>query len=69
VLLDVGLPDIDDLEIYARIAAHDPALPVIISTGHADTARLREVERGHVTSLRKPYDVGALLEAIERVLR
>jgi len=69
VLLDVGLPDIDGIEIYARIAADDPALPVVFSTGHADTERLREVERGHVASLRKPYDVGTLLDAIERVLR
>jgi PAS domain S-box-containing protein len=69
VLLDVGLPDIDGIETYTRIAADDPALPVIFSTGHGETERLRGIERSHVIALRKPYDVGTLLDAIERVLR
>jgi PAS domain S-box-containing protein len=69
VLLDVGLPDMDGAEVYAQIAAIDAALPVIFSTGHADTARLRGLERPHVASLLKPYDAGTLLEAIERVMR
>ena len=69
VLLDVGLPDMDGTEVYARIAAIDAELPVVFSTGHADTARLRGLERRHVASLLKPYDAGTLLEAIERVMQ
>ena len=69
VLLDVGLPDMDGTEVYAQIAAIDAELPVIFSTGHADTARLRGLERPHVASLLKPYDAGTLLETIERVMQ
>jgi CheY-like chemotaxis protein len=69
VLLDVGLPDMDGTEVYKQIAAIDAELPVVFSTGHADTARLRGLERGHVASLLKPYDAGTLLEAIERVMQ
>jgi PAS domain S-box-containing protein len=69
VLLDVGLPDMDGTEVYAQIAAIDPELPVVFSTGHADTERLHGLERRHVASLLKPYDAGTLLEAIERVMQ
>jgi two-component system C4-dicarboxylate transport response regulator DctD len=69
VLLDVGLPDMDGTEVFARIAQMYAELPVVFSTGHADTARLEELaEHRRVTSLLKPYDLGTLLEAIEKVV-
>jgi PAS domain S-box-containing protein len=67
VLLDVGLPDMDGAEVYAQIAVMHAELPVVFSTGHADTARLEALERGPVVSLLKPYDLTTLLNAIERV--
>ena len=69
VLLDVGLPDIDGTDVYAHIAATKPELPVVFSTGHADTAGLHDLaDRRHVVSLLKPYDLETLLEAIERAV-
>ena len=69
VLLDVGLPDMGGTEVFARIAQMYAELPVVFSTGHADTARLEELaEHRRVTSLLKPYDLGTLLEAIEKVV-
>jgi two-component system, cell cycle sensor histidine kinase and response regulator CckA len=68
VVLDVGLPDMDGTEVYTRMTALRPSLPVVFSTGHADAARLdafRANER--VTSLLKPYDISTLLAAIETV--
>jgi two-component system cell cycle sensor histidine kinase/response regulator CckA len=68
VVLDVGLPDMDGTAVYETIAATHPELPVIFSTGHADQSSLEKyLVRPNVSSLLKPYDSAALLEAIERV--
>ncbi len=69
VILDLTLPDIDGREVFAQIAARWPDLPVVFSTGHGSEAELaHELARDHVGFLRKPYDVDALMAAIERVL-
>jgi len=69
VVLDLTLPDIDGREVFAQIAARWPNLPVVFSTGHGGEADLaRELSRDHVGFLRKPYEVAALMAAIERVL-
>ncbi len=57
VLLDIGLPDIDGLELLRRLRA-DPAwqdVPVIMLTGSDDDRRVRESERlGAHTHIVKP---------------
>ena len=69
VVLDLTLPDMDGREVFAQIAARWPDLPVVFSTGHGGEADLaRELSRDHVGFLRKPYEVAALMAAIERVL-
>ena len=69
VVLDLTLPDIGGREVFAQIAARWPDLPVVFSTGHGGEADLaRELSRDHVGFLRKPYEVAALIAAIERVL-
>lgn len=68
VILDVGLPDIDGIELYHRIAKQWPRLRVIFSTGHGDVARLDF--SGAVTPLylQKPYTVEELVGAIGSAL-
>ena len=69
IVLDLTLPDIDGREVFAQIAARWPDLPVVFSTGHGGEAELaRELSRDHVGFLQKPYELAALLAAIERVL-
>jgi DNA-binding response OmpR family regulator len=65
VILDVGLPDLTGLEVYARIRGIDANLPVIFSTGSAADAALCDK---NVTSLMKPYDTATLLSAARRLL-
>ncbi|HET7712954.1 MAG TPA: response regulator [Thermoanaerobaculia bacterium] len=67
VLLDVTLPDRSGSELYHDISRHSPHLPVIFSTGVADTATLENMPRD-VAVLHKPYDIGVLLRAIEAAL-
>nr|MDQ3280687.1 PAS domain S-box protein [Acidobacteriota bacterium] len=69
VLLDVGLPDMDGQAVYSRIAALQPSLPVIFSTGHADRGSLEEMlARPNVSYLLKPYEADALMETLARVM-
>jgi two-component system cell cycle sensor histidine kinase/response regulator CckA len=69
VVLDVGLPDGDGVELYGLLAARWPDLPVILSTGHADESRLAGVRhRPHVAFLQKPYTVEALIGELDRLM-
>jgi len=66
VILDVGLPDLDGVKVYERIAARWPNLPVIFSTGHGDETKLAEhLARPNVRFLMKPYDIDTLLGLLE----
>jgi two-component system C4-dicarboxylate transport response regulator DctD len=68
VLLDIGLPDMNGREAYAHLAAIDPDIPVVFSTGHGATSSPDRLPTApHVTSLLKPYELETLLAAIERV--
>lgn len=69
VVLDVRMPDIDGLEVQARLAAMGSSLPVIILTGHGDvTLAVRAVKAGAIEFLEKPFERSALLRAIEEAL-
>ncbi len=62
VLLDVGLPDINGIDLYAQIAERWPSMPVIFSTGHADLSLVRSLTKHpNVGYLLKPYQIGDLL--------
>lgn len=69
VILDLGLPDIDGIKVYAQIAGRWPDLPILFSTGHGDETLLADVLSPHVGYLQKPYEIDALLAALEKVLR
>lgn len=71
LLLDVRLPDLDGLELHARLRSHPASveLPVVfLSANVQDSARQRALGQGAHAYLTKPYDprevVAALREAI-----
>ena len=69
VVLDRGLPDIDGIEVYRRLAARWPDLPVVFSTGHGRPGEIEEMlGLPHVGYLLKPYDVDALLTVLRTVV-
>lgn len=69
VLLDVRMPDIDGLEVQARLAERGIGLPVVMLTGHGDvTLAVRAVKAGAIEFLEKPFERMALLAAIEAAL-
>jgi two-component system response regulator FixJ len=70
VLLDVRMPEIDGLEVQARLAAQGIALPVIMLTGHGDvTLAVRAVKAGAIEFLEKPFDRASLLAAIDEAFQ
>lgn len=68
-LLDVRMPDIDGLEVQARLSQQGIALPVVMLTGHADVAlAVRAIKAGAIEFLEKPFERAALLTAIDAAL-
>jgi PAS domain S-box-containing protein len=69
VILDIGLPDMNGVDVYERIAERWPSLPVLFSSGHADAARLEPLlRRANVGLLLKPYDYDTLQRALAELL-
>ena len=68
VLLDLGLPDIDGLEVARHIRASAPGAHIIAITGYGDD-RTRDLVRqsGIADHLLKPVELEALRRALERV--
>ena len=69
VLLDLGLPDRDGLDVCGRIREeHD--VPVIMVTARTDVrSRIAGLDRGADDYLTKPYDIGELIARIHAVMR
>jgi signal transduction histidine kinase/CheY-like chemotaxis protein/DNA/RNA endonuclease YhcR with UshA esterase domain len=68
LVLDIGLPDIDGVELYRQLSRRWPNLPVIFSTGHGDEQKLQELlHRDHVAFLLKPYRAESLLSHLAAI--
>jgi two-component system cell cycle sensor histidine kinase/response regulator CckA len=70
VVLDMIMdPGIDGLETYQRILQVIPDLKAIITSGFAETGRVKEAQRiGASTYLKKPYMLDSLGKAVQRGL-
>jgi FixJ family two-component response regulator len=65
LVLDVGLPDLNGLELQKRIAGR-PDLPIIFITGHGDVPMtVQAMKAGAVEFLTKPFGPEVLLSAID----
>lgn len=65
VILDYMMPGMDGTEVAREIAARDPELPIIFSTGHGALRALRNAAGEDVSILEKPFalaELGALIE-------
>lgn len=67
VVLDIGLPDESGFDVYERLSARWPSLPVIFASGHmAETQRAMTLGRLTAT-LTKPFSVADLVAAFLRL--
>jgi two-component system, response regulator, stage 0 sporulation protein F len=69
VILDYVMPEMDGAEVAREIAAFDPDLPVVFSTGHAALRALRASAGEDISVLHKPFTLDELDELLrERLL-
>ncbi|MGU3585635.1 response regulator [Rhodococcus sp. C26F] len=67
VLLDIGLPDTNGLEVAARLSAGRPSPDIIAVTSNRDLEVVRTaVARGVVLYLLKPFTFAALQDKLEQ---
>jgi two-component system invasion response regulator UvrY len=70
LLLDIGLPDVNGIEILKRVRQEKPALPVLIFSMYAeDDYAMVAIEAGAAGYLPKNSSPDEILEAIRRVVR
>jgi signal transduction histidine kinase/ligand-binding sensor domain-containing protein/CheY-like chemotaxis protein len=61
IVLDLGLPEMPGEEVYERIRARLPRVPIVIASGYAHSARGRLCRGVHTRFQQKPYDVEGLV--------
>ena len=67
LLLDIGLPEIDGLEVLQKIREDIPTLPVVMITASGSKQRaMQAVNLGAQAYLLKPFDAEQLKEVVER---
>lgn len=70
VLLDVGLPDDDGVEIARHLRDLSPSLGIVVYTGHGHTTdRMRGLRAGVDAYLVKPLDMDEVAETLRNVHR
>ncbi len=70
VLLDLGLPEIDGLEVCRRIRAEGRAIPVLILTARADEVdTVVGLDAGADDYVTKPFRLAELLARVRALLR
>jgi two-component system catabolic regulation response regulator CreB len=69
-IVDIGLPDINGLELFRRLKAAQPALPVIFLTARsAEIDRVVGLELGADDYVAKPFSPRELVARVRTVLR
>ena len=70
VILDLGLPDIDGVDLLRRLRREGTTVPVLILTARDDVQhRVQGLDAGGDDYLSKPFDVGELEARIRALLR
>ncbi len=66
VLMDLSMPVMDGEETFIEMRKKDKNIPVIIATGHSDTATTDRISSLNVDGIvNKPYLMDELVEVIE----
>ena len=69
VLLDLGLPDMDGLEVVGRLRAWSQAPVIVLSAREQERDKVRALDAGADDYLTKPFGAGELLARIRVALR
>ena len=67
VILDLKIPGMDGIETLKTIKKFDPAIQVIMLTGHGDVQSVEEgMKSGAFEYIMKPVDIGELTSKIDK---
>ena len=69
ILLDLGLPDIDGVEVIERLRQWSPVPIIVLSVRERETDKIRALDAGADDYLTKPFGIGELLARIRATLR
>jgi DNA-binding response OmpR family regulator len=69
VLLDLGLPDLDGLEVCRRLRAHSDAAVIVVTARGEEGDRVAALDDGADDYLVKPFGLAELQARIRAVLR
>jgi FixJ family two-component response regulator len=69
-ILDMKLPGMSGLDLQQRLIATPTPIPIVFISAHDEAMmRAKALRAGAVAFLRKPFDNGTLLEALNRSIR
>ena len=69
LVLDLRMPQISGLELFAMLSSRNIHLPVIMISGHGDIpAAVSAMKAGAIDFLEKPYRAAALMESVRRAI-
>lgn len=67
LLIDVHLPGLSGQQLYEELRKRGLQVPAIcMSSDHSDRARAAALQSGAVAFLLKPFEIGSLLDALDR---
>ena len=69
IMLDLGLPDIDGVEVITKIRSWSAVPIIVISARTEDSDKIGALDAGADDYLTKPFSVGELLARIRTTLR
>lgn len=69
ILLDLGLPDLDGIDVATRLREWTQTPIIVISARGQDEAKIKALDAGADDYLTKPFSVGELLARIRVALR
>jgi two-component system KDP operon response regulator KdpE len=69
VLLDLGLPDADGVEILAKLKAISGATIIVLSARHQESEKVRALDEGADDYINKPFGIDELLARLRAVDR
>lgn len=70
LLLDLGLPDLDGLQVIQRVRTMIPTLPVIVLSARTTSYdKVRALDLGAVDYVTKPFDMNELVARLRAVAR
>jgi two-component system C4-dicarboxylate transport response regulator DctD len=69
VVSDIRMPGIDGLQLFAALRERDPALPILLISGHGDVPMaVNAIRDGAYDFITKPYPADVLVRSVTRAL-